>query len=232
MIQLKRYNDGSDGVGEWNYELNLQTPLEYSLQGLEEWRQKVVIVAAALSVRNFFQFETLRVERWCRIGSNATQEFIALQRLIPSDLLLNANVNGDGQTVFSLPEKEGLWFPVFAVMEGQTHVKFPDHEVVVDGLASVRVLCAGILAFTLVVDCDVYLDYDLLGKEQPALAALNHPILEEAIGGLATVLGVDPYAENTKYAAVTDKGMQSLFEEEGMDELIDAPESWIRRAWN
>lgn len=231
MIQLKRYNDGQDGVGEWHYELIDQGLLRYDAPTLQACLDHIARVADILKEEGFFQFSHLRVERWCRIDkTNGAQETVVKPTNIPAEKILEAK-DGRLQDLPSLEQNQDLWFPLIAVMEGTTKIDFGNHTQEIAKAVSVRMAMAGFLSFTLVVDCDAYLQYDLLGREQTHLAQINAPKLASALSHLTTNFKMHPYIQNTRYATITETGMESKWEEEGEPHLTDAPETWIEKEW-
>jgi hypothetical protein len=231
MIQIKRYNDGQDGVGEWHYELIDQGLLQYDSPTLHACLDHIARVAGILKEEGFFQFSHLRVERWCRIDhTNGAQDTVVKPTNISAQKILEAK-DGQLQDLFSPEQEQDFWFPLFAVMEGITKIDFGNHLQEIARVVSVRVTLAGFLAFTLVVDCDAYLPYDLLGREQTTLAQLNAPKLAAAISNLTITFKMQPSLENTRYAIITETGMESKWEDEGEPHITDVPQTWIEKEW-
>ncbi len=231
MIQIKRYNDGQDAVGEWYFELDEVGILPKNQDSLRLVLSMALRLADSLAVDGFFQFTHLRIDYWHCASADSGEYRMVDKHLDFQASELRSMLDNPAPITLVPNEENTFWFPSNAVMEGITKIALPQQELLLPQAFSVRVSFAGIFAFTLVTDCDAWLSHDLKGHEQTETMELNLPRLEKALEAATDVLGVEAYVENTEYAHMLEGSIASLHEEEGHYRIIDEPERWVLQEW-
>lgn len=199
---LERINDGQDGVAEWFYDF-----FEAKLQGvnLESLETRLTCLNKVLLILGEFDLFT------------AKKVVISHEKLKDSASIdaTNGNNTLDLRDYFDsngIEFIEGTHLSIY----GSSVIHLVNQHEVVDGVFVIQYTGAGV---NLMTDSDVWLEYDLEGKPQQEIAALNACRLKSALEKIEKQLGFEPVYDHSKYAYVHKYELKNYFEDDGTPEI-------------
>lgn len=201
---LERLNNGQYGVAKWFYDF-----FEAKLEGVDtdSIEAKLQCLQKILDVLTEYElFEATRL-----IFNHERGKEDIEYRLSTTD-------NG-AFSLFEFIRSNSIEMKVCTEIDcsGRSVIYGVNQKEVVSGVFVILYSGMGIRIMT---DSDVWLEYDLEGKPQQEIAALNASRLKSALEEIEKRLGFEPVYDHSKYAYVHKYELKNYFENDGTPQAV------------